>query len=51
MTEGGEHFEDVLDEELLAEQSSRVRLAMRQGVEESGFHRSVISLNNRNTNN
>jgi hypothetical protein len=51
MTEGGEHFEDVLDEELVAEQSSRVRLAMRKRVEESGLHRSVISLNNRNTNN
>jgi hypothetical protein len=36
MIDGGEHFEDVLDEEL-AEQSSRIRLAMRKTVEQSGF--------------
>jgi hypothetical protein len=50
VTDGGEHFEDVLDEELSAEQSSRIRLAMRKIVEQSGLHRSVISINNRNNN-
>jgi hypothetical protein len=51
MTDGGEHFQDVLDQELVAEQLSRDHLAMQKQVEESGLHRSVISLNNRNTNN
>jgi hypothetical protein len=50
MINGGEHFDDVTDEELVREQSSRVRLAMRKIVENSGLHRSVISLNNRNNN-
>jgi hypothetical protein len=50
MTDGGKHFEDVLDEELSAEQSSQIHLAMRKIVEQSGMHRPVISVNNRNTN-
>jgi hypothetical protein len=49
MIDGGEHFEDVLDEEL-AEQSSQICLAMQKIVEQSGLHCSVISVNNRNTN-
>jgi hypothetical protein len=50
MINGGEHFDDVPDEELLREQSSRVWLAMCKIVENSGLHRSVISLNNRKSN-
>jgi hypothetical protein len=50
MTDGGEHFEDVLDEELSAEQSSRIHLAMQKIIEQSGLHHCVISVNNRNTN-
>jgi hypothetical protein len=51
MTNGGEHFQDITDEELAAEQSSHVRLQMRKKVEASGLHRSVISIQNRNNNN
>jgi hypothetical protein len=48
MTNGGEHFQDITDEELAAEQSSHVRLQMQKIVEASGLHRSVISIQNRN---
>jgi hypothetical protein len=50
MLNGGEHFDEFTDEELVREQSSRIRLAMRKIVENSGLHHSVISLNNRNNN-
>jgi hypothetical protein len=50
MLNGGEHFDEFTDEELVREQSSRIRLAMRKIVENSGLHRSVISFNNRNNN-
>jgi hypothetical protein len=51
MINGGEQFDDVPDEELVREQSSRIRLAMRKIVENTGLHRSVISLNNRTNKN
>jgi hypothetical protein len=51
MTNGGEHFQDITDEELAAEQLSHVRLQMQKKVEASGLHRSVISIQNRNNNN
>jgi hypothetical protein len=47
MVNGGEHFDDVTDRQIIAEQSSRIRLHMRKIVENSGLHRSVISLDNR----
>jgi hypothetical protein len=50
LIDSGDHFDDLTNEELAAEESSRVRLQMRKLVEESGLHRSVISLNNRNNN-
>lgn len=46
--DGGEHFDDVLEEEIASEQRSLIRLQMRKKVEESGLHRAVISLQNRN---
>jgi hypothetical protein len=51
LIDGGQHFQDVTDEELAAEQSSRIRLEMRKLVEATGLHRSVISIQNRNNNN
>jgi hypothetical protein len=50
LIDGCDHFNEFTNEELAAEESSRVRLQMRKIVEESGLHRSVISLNNRNNN-
>jgi hypothetical protein len=50
LIDGGDHFNEFTNEELAAKESSRVRLQMQKLVEESGLHRSVISLNNRNNN-
>jgi hypothetical protein len=50
LIDSGDHFDDLTNEELAAEESSRVHLQMRKVVEESGLQRSVISLNNRNNN-
>jgi len=50
MIDGGDHYEDVVVEELAAEESSIVRQQMRKKVEATGMHRSVISLQNRNNN-
>jgi hypothetical protein len=51
LIDGGQHFQYITDEELAAEQSSRIRLQMRKLVEASGLHHSVISIQNRNNNN
>jgi hypothetical protein len=44
---GSEHFDDIVDEEIVAEQRSLVRLQMRRLVQASGLHRPVYSLQNR----
>jgi hypothetical protein len=44
-----EHFDDLLEEEIAAEQRSLVRLRMCKLVEQSGLHRAVYSLRNRNS--
>jgi DDE superfamily endonuclease len=43
LLDGGEHFDDIYDMEIMEMQKSKIRFTMRQQVEKQGLHRPVVS--------